>query len=274
MITGKILNRLRFWLSPKAAIYRVCQQDILGDSPDQYRIFIDRGSDILLTAHLDTIVTPRYMKKTKKNIWAAGLDDRLGCAVATVLGEELGADVLLCDHEESGQSTGFFHELKEYNWIAEFDREGDDVVTYDLDSADFLAALNKYWYQGIGSFSDIVMMNTSCCCMNVGIGIKHSHSKDSYVSKKQLRNQVDAFMEFHSEYKNVKFKQDYRNVTIGGTTGYGFSQRQLAYTYAGDYGDDICDFCGMVRGEKIFNYHACEDCFDSMLQEYFYKDKV
>ena len=276
MTTSKILNNLRFWLSPKAAIYRVCQNDILGDSPDKYRIFIDRGSDILFVAHLDTVVTPRFMKSTKKNIWAAGLDDRLGCAVATVLGEELGADVLLCDHEESGQSTSKFHDLKEYNWIAEFDREGDDVVTYDLDSVEFCQAINKYFHQGCGTFSDICMMDTSVCCMNVGIGIKHSHSKDSYVNKKQLRNQIEAFKEFHSEYKNVKFKQDYRHFMspTTATTGYGFSQRQTAYTYADDCGYDICDFCGMVQGEKIFNYHTCEDCFDSMLQEYFYRDKV
>ena len=274
--TGKILNSLRFWLSPKAALYRSSEGLILGESPEQYRIFIDRGSDILFVAHLDTILTPRYVKKTKKNIWAAGLDDRLGCAVAMVLGEELKADVLLCDHEESGKSTAFHHDLKEYNWIAEFDREGDDVVTYDLDSFEFLNAINKYWFQGIGSFSDIVMMNTSCCCMNVGIGIKYSHSANSYVNKKQLRNQIDAFKEFYSEYKNVKFVQDFRHVIASGgtTSGYGFSQQQYGYTYADDYGDDMCDFCGMVRGDKIFNYHACEDCFDSMLQEYFYRDKV
>ena len=272
--TSKVLSRLRFWLSPKAAIYRVCQQDILGAKPEEYRIFIDRGSNILFTAHLDTVKTPKYYKKNKNNVWAAGLDDRLGCAVATTLGEELGADVLLCDREESGKSTGYFHDLKEYNWIVEFDREGGDVVTYDLDSVEFLAALNKYWYKGIGSFTDIVMMNTSCCCMNLGIGTKYSHSENSYVNKKQLRNQIDAFKEFYSEYKDVKFKQDYRNAIIGGdTSGYGFSQRQYGYnygatanTYAVDYGDDICDFCGMVRGQKIFNYHACEDCFDSMLQ--------
>ena len=275
-MTGKILNNLRFWLRPKAVIYRVCQEDILGDNPEEYRIFIDRGSDILFVAHLDTVITPRYYKKTKKNIWASGLDDRLGCAVATVLGEELGADVLLCDHEETGKSTGNFHDLKEYNWIAEFDREGDDVVTYDLDSVEFLAALNKYWYLGIGSFTDIVMMNTSCCCMNVGIGIKHSHSENSYVNKKQLRNQIDAFKEFHSEYKDVEFKQDFRNViTSGGrTSGYGFSQQQYGYTYADDYGSDMCDFCGMVRGDSIFNYHACEDCFEGLVEQYMYKDKV
>ncbi len=276
MITSKVLNRLNFWLFPKAAIYRVCQQDILGNSPEKYRIFIDRGSDILFVAHLDTVLTPKYVKRTKKNIWAAGLDDRLGCAVATVLGEELEADVLLCDHEESGKSTASHHDLKEYNWIAEFDREGDDVVTYDLDSVEFLQAIEKYWQLGWGSFSDVCVMNTSSCCMNVGIGTKYSHSKNSYVSKKQLRNQIEAFMKFHSEYKDVRFEQDYRHAIIGGgtTSGYGFSQRQTAYTYVDDYGNDMCDFCGMVRGEKIFNYHACEDCFDSMLQEYFYRDKV
>ncbi len=281
MTTSKILNNLRFWLSDKALLYRTTEEFILGDNPEEHRIFIDRDSDILFVAHLDTVLPPKYVKSTKKNIWATGLDDRLGCAIATVLGEELQADVLLCDHEEEGKSTAFYHELKSYNWIAEFDREGDDVVTYDLDSVEFLAALRKYWYHSWGTFSDIVSMKTSSCCMNVGIGTKHSHSKDSYVNKKQLRNQIEAFKEFHSEYKDVKFEQDFRHFMGAGTTssGYGFAQRQHEYVYgnntcAGDYGDDICDFCGMVRGSKIFQYHACEDCFDSMLQEYFYRDKV
>ncbi len=256
MTTSKILNRLRFWLSAKEWIYRSYPEYILGDTPEEYRIFIDRGSDILFVAHLDTVLPPMYMKSTKKNIWASGLDDRLGCAIATELGRELGADVLLCDHEEEGKSTAFHHKLKKYNWIAEFDREEDDVVTYDLDSLDFIQAIRKYWNKGIGSFTDICSMDTSTCCMNVGIGIKYSHSKNSYVNKKQLRSQIEAFKEFHSEYKDVKFEQDYR--TFMGKdcdAGYGFSQRQYEYTYAGDYGNDMCDFCGMVSGSTLFSYH-------------------
>ncbi|KKL17108.1 hypothetical protein LCGC14_2488850, partial [marine sediment metagenome] len=205
MITSRILNKLRNWMCSKAWVYKTNQKYILGDSPEKYRIFIDRGSDILFTAHLDTVLTPKYIKSTKKNVWAVGLDDRLGCDVATVLGEELGADVLLCDHEESGKSTAYHHDLKEYNWIAEFDREGDDVVTYDLDSYAFNQVLLKYWNIGFGSYSDIADLPTTACCFNLGIGYQHAHSKDSYVDLKILKSQIEKFMVFYEKYSTVKF---------------------------------------------------------------------
>ena len=275
-MTEKILQNLKFWLSPKACIYKTYEDLILGDTPKEYRIFIDRGADILFVAHLDTVLLPAFRYRTKKRIYATGLDDRLGCAVASILSAELEVDLLLCDHEEQGRSTAGYHTLKEYNWICEFDREGDDVVTYDQDSKEFLTAIKTYWKVGIGSFSDICSMETDICCMNVGIGNSLPHFESSYLEKKLLRKQITKFMQFYLEYKDTKFKQDYRSSIISTSDDYfGFAQRQRAYyTSSTGYEDDICDFCGMERGDKIWDYHVCENCFEGLVEEYMYKEKV
>jgi len=118
-----------------------------------------------------------------------------------VLSERLDVDLLLTDHEESCDSTAQYHTLKNYNWIAEFDREGEDVVTYNLDSKKFLTALGDFWSIGIGAFSDICSMQTDVCCVNIGIGHQLSHSKDSYVCIKTLRKQIERFLIFYDTYK-------------------------------------------------------------------------
>jgi len=158
------INDLKYWLNPKENIFADFDSFILdSNDPNKHRIFIDRGSLILLVAHIDTVQTPKFIKKTKKRIWAQGLDDRLGCTIAYQLSEELNTDLLICDNEEKCRSTGQFHELKDYNWIAEFDREGKDVVTYDLDCESFRNAISEYWKQGFGTFSDILKLQTTTC---------------------------------------------------------------------------------------------------------------
>ena len=236
-----------YWLQSTAKIFDDHRQYTL-DAADstKHRIFIDRGSDILFVAHLDTVLPPKLIRpRGAKRIYAHGLDDRLGCCIAAILSEKLGADLLLTDHEETCRSTAEFHELKDYNWIAEFDREGQDVVTYNMDSKAFCDALSQYWTIGIGAFSDICSMKTDVCCVNIGIGHKFSHSKDSYVCVKALRKQVKLFLEFYARYKNTEFKQDYRI-----TDEYGYN--------ASD--DGLCDICGWEYGESIYGYTLCYSC--------------
>lgn len=161
-------------------------------------------------------------------------------------------DLLLTDHEEKCLSTAQYHELKDYNWIAEFDREDSDVVTYNMDSEAFRNALSQYWTIGIGAFSDICSLQTDICCVNIGIGHRLSHSRDSYVCIKTLRKQIKRFLAFYEVHKNTEFKQDYREYN----------------TLAADSGSSggLCDVCGWGYGEFVYGYHICHHCFTEIFE--------
>ena len=242
-----------YWLQAKEKLFTDHRQCVLDNLDNvKHRIFIDRDSDILFVAHLDTVLPAKLVKsrKTKsgktKRIYAHGLDDRLGCCIAAVLSKSLGVDLLLTDHEESCGSTAQYHELKDYNWIAEFDREGQDVVTYDIDNTEFRTALSELWKIGIGSYSDICSLQTSACCVNIGMGHQFSHSKDSYVCVKTLRKQISRFLTFYEAHKNTEFKQDYREYN----------------THTAN--SSLCDVCGFEQGEVIYGYCLCYHCFLEM----------
>jgi hypothetical protein len=243
-----MLHKLGYWLQSKKKLLRDFDNFIIGSKKER-RIFIDRNSDILFIAHIDTVLEPKLIKKTKHRIYAHGLDDRLGCLIASELSEQLNADLLLTDYEEFCQSTARFHTCKDYNWIAEFDRGGADVVTYSLDSKEFLGSLSEYFQIGIGSYSDICDLKTSACCMNVGIGYEFAHSKDSYVTIKKMQKQIDQFILFHNRYKQTKFEQDEKQI-------------ETYYPYVEEnYWNDYCDICGLPATESIYGYNICEDCF-------------
>ena len=248
-----IQNDLKYWLSDVADIFDDFKDYVLDvDNIEKRRIFIDNDSDILFVAHLDTVQTPKFIKRSKKRIYAQGLDDRLGCMTAYELSQELKADLLLTDHEESIRSTAEFHTCKDYNWIVEFDREGNDVVTYDCDSVEFLDELEKYFIVGFGSFSDIAILSTDACCFNLGLGHKKSHSKDSYVHLHTYKQQVQRFRQFYTRYKDTKFIRDAK-------------QYDDYYTGYGHTNIGACDICGFADGVRIFGHVLCEECLDYMV---------
>lgn len=252
------LNTLEYWLKSPEKIFMDLQSSVLDwENPERNRIFIDKDADVLFVAHIDTVLTPKYIRQRKtksgivKRIYAHGLDDRLGCLIAYGLSKELDADLLICDNEEMCRSTGQFHNLKDYNWIVEFDRAGGDVVTYDLDNVEFREALSKYWHIGIGAFSDISQLETLSCCMNIGIGYEFAHSRDSYVDVKTMRRQVARFRRFYEEYKDVKFVQD------------------ITYEEVGSAGECVlCNDAGIC--ETVYGYQICRECFEVMMADYQY----
>ena len=243
-------NKLKYWLKPKENLFVDFQKYVLDrENPNQRRMFIDRKSAVLFVAHIDTVQNPEFIKKTKDKIYASGLDDRLGCLLAYELSNKLDADLLICDLEESIKSTGQYHKLKDYNWIVEFDRGGNDIVTYDLDCKDFRQALSEYWKIGVGAFSDICQLNTQACCMNLGIGYENAHAKNSFVNLKSMKKQIAKFRRFYNQYKDVKFEQDYS---------------QYDYSFGSS-----CDVCGMsIDVEDVFGYSLCRECFLEMFNPY------
>lgn len=263
---NELLDKLKFWMQSTDAIFLYFADDVLGSkieagklSTNSRRIFIDNGSDILFVAHVDTVLPPKMKKRTKKRLHASGLDDRLGCLLAYELGIKLGADILLTDDEEKCQSTAQHHLSKNYNWIVEFDRAGDDVVTYEIDNYEFQHALAESWDIGFGSYSDIVDLPTLSCCFNLGIGYHHAHSKDSYVNLKQLNMQLKKFEWFYEKYSKTKFIAD--------------KQKKIDYSNPYIY-DWKCDVCGGEENvEEIHNYKICVSCFNQVIDNFFFAEK-
>lgn len=267
----KVLDLLNFWLRPKDTLLIEFQDHILGADKTN-RIFIDRKSDILFVAHIDTVHTPELRKHQNNRIWASGLDDRLGCAIAYELSKSWNVDLLICDHEESGFSSGQHHELKEYNWIAEFDRSGGDVVTYDLENDEFTDCLKEYFTIGWGTFSDLCLLKTKACCVNIGIGYKHDHSIDSFVDIGVLNNQLAKFRKFYHKNKTTKFVQDPEKMKNNVYQMFG-AYSDFQYGFEKDAYDDYykeCDYCGNIGGTEIYGNNICPDCFDQMTSEFLY----
>jgi len=252
----QLLNKLKYWLKPINIIFQDFENYTL-DSGDntKHRIFIDRKSDVLFIAHLDTVVKPQFHYKTRKRIYATGLDDRLGCLVAYELAEQLGTDLLLTDHEESFNSTAKYHSCKNYNWIVEFDRYQDDIVLYECGSKDFENVINEYWRIGLGSFSDISLLDTESCCMNLGIGYYNAHSKNSYAKIKTVYRQIEKFKLFYAKHKDTAFIRD-------------VSFR--LWTWADNNDGDYCELCGWNDGTRIYDYCICADCLRAMVNQYLY----
>lgn len=253
-----------YWMQPTDMLFKDMKKYMLGVGRTR-RIFIDRGSKILFVAHLDTVCQPRIdgVKETMEHsrMHGAGFDDRLGCKIAHELSIELGCDLLLTDLEESGDSTAQHHEVKEYNWICEFDRAGSDVVTYGMESDRWLAVLSKYWEVHNGMFSDISFMNTECCAMNLGIGYQYAHSETSYYDIDVAHRQVSLFRQFFHKQMNNKYVADEsrRDYSISGGWGFGDSYGSY-YDNAGS-----CCICGNYAEDTIYELHLCEDCVDRMV---------
>jgi hypothetical protein len=230
------------------------------------RIFKDRNSKILFVAHLDTVCQPRMDKLDMQGRQhGAGFDDRLGCKIAWDLGIELGCDVLLTDLEESGDSTAQHHTLKNYNWICEFDRAGEDVVTYGMESERWLAVLGKYWKVNNGMFSDLSFMKTECCAMNLGISYQHAHSENSYYDVALVNQQVNLFRQFFKKQNRNKYVADPNRRDYCMSAGYGFGN------YVGGYYEDedeygCCCVCGNWAESSIYELHLCESCVDRMVE--------
>jgi hypothetical protein len=251
-----------FWFKDTDSMFTSFDKYVLDkDDATKRRVFIDNGGSVLFVAHLDTVQTPMIKKYKKDRIWAQGLDDRLGACIAYKLSTMLGADLLLTDNEESGQSTATYHEMDtRYNWVVEFDRAGDDVVTYDLHNKQFHDDLDDIWAVGDGIFSDICFLDTPVCCFNLGIGYELSHSKDSWADLTIMNAQIAKFIDFYQEHKDTEYVFD------GLPNGSYYNQINKYDKYSID-ADWICEICGYEYGDDCHGHCICKDCFEYMYCE-------
>lgn len=265
---GKLNGAFGWWMSTPTDEVFLRLADYVLDRADKTRrrIFIDRDAPWLFVAHVDTVVEPRIKKvnRRKQIITGAGFDDRLGCYLAYVLSKHLGADLLLCDLEESLESTGQYHDCKDYRFIVEFDRGGTDVVTYDRDNEEFRESLSAFWTIGFGSSSDISTLSTTACCVNVGIGYYLAHSQDSYIKPKEVASQVDKFLRWFDLNKDTAFVADEplpaRRRAIWWRDYDGWAPAH--------FDENVCDLCGAESGQYVHGYFIGENCFNALMDAY------
>jgi len=187
------------------------------DTPDGMYIHIDRGSDILAVAHLDTVQDMAHFDVSETDegraILNAQLDDRLGAYIILDLLPKLGvnADILLTEGEESGRTTAYyFQTTKQYNWIFSFDRMGMDTVLYHYDDPGFRELLKKYKFTiGHGSFSDISALgNLGVKAMNFGVGYYENHSDKANAIESHIKHNVRLFKNFYDEMKDTRLPHE------------------------------------------------------------------
>ena len=193
------------------------------------------------------------------------LDDRLGLwiilEVLPLLGVE--CDILLCDSEEIGKSTAkrwqeHIDESVEYNWLVEFDRMGEDVVFYTLESPEWREAWKATGRSiGTGSFTDISALDhLKTCAVNIGISYHRQHHSECYAEIPKTLEACEIFAKFWEQHKDTKFVRNYsppkyesywRRGYAGSGVGNGIGGVGL-----GSITEDYDDYLDYVLGEPQY----------------------
>lgn len=198
-------------------------------APSNYYYFKDNGSKILAVAHLDTVVDHEQRKTVLAEtaggdvVYSGALDDRLGAYVLAHLlpamgeaqGEDLTFDLLFTVGEEDGASTAAFfdptdHHERTYDWIIEFDRGGTDVVLYQYEDEDLIAAVEATGaVVESGAFSDISFLeHLGTKALNWGVGYQDYHGPRGHVWLDDLFEMVDLFLLFHEQNEGVRMPHE------------------------------------------------------------------
>jgi len=197
-------------------------------------IFKDNDADILAVAHLDSVVWTHHFyhivieedrKSPMPMILNGQLDDRLGAYMIVEYLHRYGFnyDVLLTTNEERGASTASaFHPDKQYNWMFEFDREGEDAVIYHYRG--MRQPLTQCGFKvGFGSYSDISdLSHLGCGGINVGTGVHNYHGAHAWSDVGELEANIRRFLKFWVVNKDIHHEHDPKRGRAGGYyQGYG-----------------------------------------------------
>lgn len=241
--------------------------DYLGVDPDLVNVYwtkhgplihIDRGCDTLGVAHLDHVrFTRPYIDRETGTVYCPQLDDRLGAYVILDLLPKMGVecDIILCDSEESGQSTAqYFIGEKvpdRYNWGFEFDRNGTDNVFYQYEDTDLCKDMVAFGFDlGFGSFSDISELgHLGIAFVNLGVGYYNQHTLSCHAKLSETLAQAKMFANFWHEHHQTKypFVETYRS--SGGYRSWGRAKRNYSYTSGGLWYRDDDDYDGTRHWE-------------------------
>lgn len=186
------------------------------DGNDFY-FYQNNNSPVLAVAHLDSVERKQrhfFMLDDKargRTVHSPTLDDRLGAYVILELLPRLNikTDILLTVGEEVGASTAqYFTAKKQYNWMFQFDRMGEDVVMYQYDTLARRQLLRSVLAQpSPGMFSDISFLDhLGCAGFNWGVGYHDYHGPRAWASLTEMTQQVARFCRFHERYRELRME--------------------------------------------------------------------
>lgn len=259
------------------------QFETLGTVDAAGNVFIDNDSKVLFVAHRDYVPREVFCAYDGNYIFSPQLDDRLGIYVALDLLPQCGIkpDILLTTDEEIGQSTASqFVPSKTYNWMFQFDRRGNDAVTYEYDGKKWLNALLSAGFKiGQGTFSDICFLDhLGICGVNVGTAYNNEHTNVCHATVTMLLDQVDTFHTFWKKYSGKRFDHTvtvkkhtvpYANKSWGwqdyAYVDYAYGKNKYFESDMYDVMD--CEFCKREFKDidsiaSILEFGACPECFE------------
>ena len=183
-------------------------------------IHIDNGANVLAVGHLDWVYfNPKpKLRHQFENIRIENtpqLDDRLGVWVILDVMKEAGikVDVLLCDSEETGNSTAqYFKTSKNYNWLVEFDRAGSGAVMYDYETPEYRNLLESAGYDvEFGSFTDICNLESlGVAGFNIGVGYQGQNTKKCYANISETFDSFRKFQNLHEAFSGERLPHEPR----------------------------------------------------------------
>lgn len=285
-------KNLHFAMSAKFEDFaKLPNAQVFGEDDSNHYIYIDNGCDILGVAHIDSVQKFNGILITDEFIRCNTVDDRIGVYMLLYGLPSIGVscDILLTDNEESGMSTAqFFETPKQYNWMFQFDRGYDDVVTYQFDDRKMEDELASAGFKvNYGIFSDICYLDhLGCCGFNVGCGMRKYHSKHAYVDIDALLSMTVMFRRFWSinqdcffEYEPMQEDGDSR----GGLWHWDGDDMYLWHGLQVDAKDNPeveiqCDYCGVLTPidelKDLYGGDAlvCQGCCNHIMNTYIDKE--
>lgn len=243
--------------------------------------FIDNGGDVLVVAHTDSVVNMKWLHADNNIIRCPMLDDRIGVWIALYELPRMGikVDVLLTKDEEFGASTAsHFVPTKSYNWIAEFDRGGDDVALYQYKDAYTDKLVSAAGYKpSYGIYTDISDMEfMGIKAFNFGVGYRDYHSANAHIYTHDLSVLMGRFAKFWNANAGISMPH-----TIKPQIDYRWSSPMWAdyqkplksykpsnpTVVTSDWCNLVqCDCCGALTGPLHLRYDPkmgdwmCDDC--------------
>jgi hypothetical protein len=195
----------------------------VGAEPGERFLFVSghRHDAATLVAHADTVffdVAGHIMDiegdiiRSGSPDYGIGADDRAGCAILWLL-RNSGHHLLITDMEECGRIGANYlidthpdiaRVINGSSFIIQFDRRnGTDYKYYHLpvtdEFDDFIRSnLPGYHDAGTSSFTDITVLCTNVCGVNVSVGYRNEHHPEETLNIPEWRNtceRVGAMME-------------------------------------------------------------------------------
>ena len=240
-------------------------------SDDGFLYVKGTNSNVLLTAHMDTVHEPAgrictdiyeyHDKKNKKHILSSpqgiGGDDR--CGIYTILKvlerTEFRPYIIFCEDEEIGGvgskkfcKTTLVDEVgKEVNFMIEIDRaHANDAVFYEETNAKFQRFVTDTTgtEEAFGSFSDICNLSeeTMVSSFNISCGYYNAHTTDEYVVMEELEDCIGKVIKLIEADKKDEQRFEYEPDTFYRSgNGYNYGYGYYGYGYGNSKNSTECE---------------------------------